>query len=279
MKLLIIGGNGMAGHMLVRYFQQQGTHRVFYTTRNKEDDSSLLLELTDMAHVDHVLTAVRPHVVINAAGILNDACDRRLMEAYQVNGILPQRLRQRANLLGAKVVHISTDCVFSGARGSYSEIDEPDGTTAYAMTKALGELHPVHDGSPHLTIRTSIIGPEIRAGGLGLLAWFLRQTGEIRGYRNVRWNGVTTLALAKAIDRWIEGPLSGLVHLAHPSPVSKCELLHLFQEVYGKNDVDIVPQDEPYSDRTLVQTRADVHYELPAYEEMLRELVERTVVL
>ena len=271
MKLLILGGNGMAGHMLVHYFRSAGQHTVFYTSRDASDEGALLLDVTDLKQVDSLMAAVRPHIVINATGMLNEACERSPIEAYQVNGLLPQRLRQRADVLGAKVIHISTDCVFAGTKGQYEEADIPDGTSVYAVTKALGEMR---QSSSHLTIRTSIIGPEIRMNGIGLLGWFLRQFGPIQGYRQVRWNGITTLQLAKMIDQWMLESVSGLVHLAHPEPLSKFELLRLMQAVFHKEDVSIHAQDEPVLDRTLLHTRTDIHYILPDYMTMLCEMAE-----
>ncbi|UHA74495.1 SDR family oxidoreductase [Paenibacillus sp. 481] len=272
MKLLVIGGNGMAGHMLVQYFKEQPEFSLFYTSRDAEDEYGLLLDVTDIEQVDRLVMAVRPHVIINAVGILNQAAESKPIEAYQVNGLLPHRLRQIADRIGARVIHISTDCVFSGSHGSYIEADEVDGTSMYAVTKALGELR---DGTAHVTIRTSIIGPEIRKQGIGLLNWFLQQQGVVQGYRHVWWNGVTTLELAKAIHYYVNRPVGGLLHLAHPKPINKHDLLMLMQQAFRKEDVTIEPSNEPVLDRTLVNTRSDADYPVPPYRTMLAELAER----
>lgn len=268
MKMLIIGGNGMAGHLLVRFFQQEGKYRVFYTTRDRSDQEGLLLDASDPHMTEMLVRAVRPDFIVNAAGILNQAADRNKVEAYEVNGLFPHRLRKAADTIGARVIHISTDCVFLGDRGGYSESDEPDGVTVYARSKALGELKEPN----HLTIRTSIIGPEIRASCIGLLHWFMQQKGEISGYCRVLWNGVTTLELAKAIKDVAEKPIAGIVHLNNPHPVSKFELLQQFRQVFAKNDVQIVPDDHFQLDRTLVHTRQDFTYQVPGYDVMLQEL-------
>ena len=126
----------------------------------------------------------------------------------------------------------------------------------------------------HLTIRTSIIGPEIRRGGIGLMDWFLAQKGQVSGYRRVMWNGVTTLELAKAVDVMLDSPVSGLIHLAHPNPVSKYELLQHIQAAFHKEDVEIIPEDEHVQDRTLVNTRTDIATSLPSYPVMLQELAD-----
>ncbi|AZK48358.1 dTDP-4-dehydrorhamnose reductase family protein [Paenibacillus lentus] len=270
MKILIVGGNGMAGHVLVRYFQRQGKHHVFYTTRDVSDPGSLILDVDDISAVDRALQLVRPDVIINAVGVLNHFADQDKISAYHINGFLPHRLRRAAGDLSARLIHISTDCVFLGTKGGYKENDATDGTSTYAITKALGEVRD----EGHLTIRTSIIGPEIRGKGIGLLQWFLSQQGKVNGYRRVPWNGVTTIQLAKAIDSVLESSLSGLVHLAHPEIVTKYDMLKLFQEIWNKQDVTIVPTDEPSIDRTLVSTRKDVQFALPTFRDMIEEMAE-----
>lgn len=268
MSILVFGGNGMAGHMLVQYFRQQEEHRVYYTTRDPGDPDGLLLDASNFGMMESIIQTVRPSVIINAVGVLNQFAEKDKVRAYEINGILPHRLRKAADLVGAKLVHISSDCVFSGTRGGYKERDRPNGTSVYAVTKALGEV--VEGG--HLTIRTSIIGPEIREGGIGLFQWFMQQKGEVTGYRQVMWNGVTTLELAKAIDVLMKQELSGLVHLACPQPVSKHDLLQLMQHIWDKKDVTIIPVDVPVQDRTLRSTRPDMKYVVPDYREMLEEL-------
>ncbi|CAM3295363.1 MULTISPECIES: dTDP-4-dehydrorhamnose reductase family protein [Paenibacillus] len=270
MKMLILGGNGMAGHILVQYFQQSGKHHVFYTTRDSCDSKSLVLDVTDMSAVEHVVRAVRPDIIINAVGVLNQRAEDDKINAYHINGFLPHRLRYLADAISARLIHISTDCVFLGNKGGYREDDLPDGISAYALTKALGEVRE----PDHLTIRTSIIGPEIRPSGIGLFNWFMKQRGEVTGYRAVKWNGVTTLELAKAIDFFMNKDVGGLIHLGHPNPVSKYDLLLLFKDIWGKQDVDVVPSDEFVQDRTLRNTRLDAVYPFPDYVRMLKEMYE-----
>lgn len=128
--------------------------------------------------------------------------------------------------------------------------------------------------SPHLTVRTSIIGPELKENGIGLFHWFMKQKGEIKGYANVFWNGVTTLELAKAIDHLIPAGATGLYHLCTPGRISKYELLQLFKETLQKDDVTITPSLTPVHDKTLVHTRNDVHFHVQDYKSMLSEMVE-----
>ncbi|ANS75574.1 NAD(P)-dependent oxidoreductase [Paenibacillus yonginensis] len=270
MKILIFGGNGMAGHMLVQYFRESTSHDVFYTTRDARDTAGIFLDVQDPGMAEQTIALVRPDVIINAVGVLNQFADRDVVGAYEINGLLPHRLRRAADRYGARLIHISTDCVFLGDKGSYTEHDQPDGVSKYAQTKALGEIKQ----GRHLTIRTSIIGPEIRSGGIGLMEWFMSQTGRIYGYQRVLWNGVTTLQLAKVIEQVLDRPLSGLIHLAHPEKVSKHDLLKLMQEIWDKQDVDILPERETVLDRTLVSTRSDAALDLPNYSTMLSELAK-----
>ncbi|GGH34016.1 SDR family oxidoreductase [Paenibacillus segetis] len=268
MKLLILGGNGMVGHMLVDYFKRKSQHTVFYTTRDIHDHGALFLDASDSLMVEEVIETVRPKVIINAIGVLNQFAEEDKNNAYLINGFLPHRLQRVANLIGARLIHISSDCVFAGTRGGYREDDEPDGSSIYSLTKALGEVRALG----HVTVRTSIIGPEIRTSGIGLMQWFLSSKGQVSGYRNVLWNGVTTLELAKAIDILLDSPISGLIHLCHHMAISKHDLLSLFQKIWGLSEITIVPSDEPFQDRTLISSRSDWRYNVPHYLEMLKEL-------
>jgi dTDP-4-dehydrorhamnose reductase len=270
MRLLILGGNGMAGHMLVQYFQKCTPYEVFFTTRDKSFEGSLYLDAKDYTAVENVIQVVSPDIIINCIGILNKFAESNTLDAYLVNGILPHHLQRVANKMGGKLIHISSDCVFSGVYGDHTEQDLPDGFTTYARTKWLGEIK----SDLHLTIRTSIIGPEIRSGGIGLLQWFMQQQGTVKGYRNALWNGVTTLELAKFVHHVIEQPVPGLFHLVSPEKISKLELLQLIQTVMDIRNITIVPDESININRTLINTRKDVSYRVPNYERMLIELNE-----
>lgn len=268
MKLLIIGGNGMAGHMMVDYFRKQTDYAVFYTTRNPKEKSGLYLDARDTKMINDVIKLVHPDIVINCIGILNQHAEEKILEAYWINSYFPRYLKEALDRVNnGKLIHISTDCVFSGERGNYSEQDVPDGTSVYARTKALGEVAE----HPHLTIRTSIVGPEKRENGIGLFRWFMQQKGTVLGYENVIWNGVTTLELAKAIHYAINCGTSGLLHLHAPEKISKYRLLKLFQK-YFQHQVNIKADGAVRQDRTLTSTRTDFHYKVPDYETMIRDL-------
>ncbi|WP_409341798.1 SDR family oxidoreductase [Paenibacillus sp. MBLB4367] len=270
MRILVLGGRGMAGHMLIDYLRRETGHDVRYTTRDASDAQGICLDAADLPSVEKLLEQLRPDAVINAIGMLNEHAASNEEEAFYVNGLLPHHLRRLVERNGGKLVHISTDCVFSGERGDYEEGDLPDGTSVYARSKAMGEVR-----SPlHLTIRTSIIGPEIRDNGIGLFAWFMKQKGVVKGYTRVMWNGVTTLQLAKSAVRMLEGGVTGLYHLTAADKASKCELLRMFQAAFDKEDVTIVPDDAIRLDRTLRNTRSDFDPKVPALSVMISEMRE-----
>ncbi|WP_426446064.1 dTDP-4-dehydrorhamnose reductase family protein [Paenibacillus sp. S-38] len=270
MKVLILGGRGMAGHMIKAYLQSLGTDEVWSTQREPEQGpGEILLDVTDEQRTWEVLQSLRPELVVNAAGLLNRDAERRLEESIRVNGLLPHRLAEYGDRLNFRLIHISTDCVFSGSRGGYRESDPADGVTVYAKTKSLGEIagHP-----RHLTIRTSIIGPELKPEGIGLFHWFMNQSGDIPGYRHVYWNGVTTLELARAVRWAAERPVAGLMHLAVPQKISKHDLLLLMQRTFRRDGVKVEPYDAYRSDKSLVNTRTDAAYLPSDYAVMLSEL-------
>jgi len=270
MKVLILGGKGMAGHVMVDYFMKNTNYEVLYTSRDKEDKHSIYLDVTDLNSLEDVMDTVKPDIVINCIGILNEFAEKNRLMALQVNSLLPHQLAKLVERNNGKLIHISTDCVFSGAEGDYTEDAVPNGTSEYARTKQLGDI--IDD--KNLTIRTSIIGPEVKQDGIGLFLWFMNQKGEIKGYKNVYWNGVTTLELAKATEKMIENQVTGLYHLGSKEKISKYDLLMLIQEIFEKTDVTINPDYQMIQDRTIKNTRTDFIYDIPSYKEMLLSLKE-----
>jgi dTDP-4-dehydrorhamnose reductase len=258
----------MAGHVITDYFQQKAEYEVYYTSRNLDDKNGFYLDITNTPQLEMLIDTIRPDITINCIGLLNDHASNNTKLAFQVNSLLPHQLAKFTERYQGKLIHISTDCVFSGKKGDYTENDIPDGTSIYAQSKQLGEI--ISD--KHLTIRTSIIGPELKDDGIGLFLWFMNQRGIIKGYKNVWWNGVTTLELAKAIETMIKHDITGLFHLGSGKKTSKFMLLKTIQQIFGKIDVEIVPDSNFIQDRTIKSTRTDFKYEVPTYEEMLLEL-------
>lgn len=267
MKILVLGGKGMAGHMMVSYLVKK-EYPVYYTSRDRMDKEGIYLDVTDLTMVEKTIDQIKPDIVINCVGILNEHAQNNPKMAFQVNSILPHQLAKLVDRHGGKLIHISTDCVFSGSKGNYTESDLPDGTSVYSESKKLGEI--IDD--KHLTIRTSIIGPELKEDGIGLFLWFMNQKGQIKGYDQAFWNGVTTLELAKAVESLMKKDITGLYHLGTKEKISKYNLLKLIQAIFNKNDVEIIPDSSVILDRTIRSTRRDVYYYLPDYKSMLMEL-------
>ena len=178
-----------------------------------------------------------------------------------------KHLKKEADKIGAKLIHISTDCVFSGKKGRYTEDDFRDADDVYGRSKALGEINNERD----LTIRTSIIGPELKENGEGLFHWFMMQKGSVYGFKTAIWGGVTTLELAKAIDVAIEEGKTGLIQLSNGVGISKYDLLCLFKEIWQKQDVEILPYDANGVDKSIARS-ARFDYEVPTYRRMLEDM-------
>jgi dTDP-4-dehydrorhamnose reductase len=191
------------------------------------------------------------------------------LPALEVNSVFPHRLARLCADTGARLVHFSTDCVFSGRKGDYRETDMPDPVDTYGRTKLLGEV-----GAPNLTLRTSIIGLEL-GRRQGLIEWLLASRGRVKGYRRVLYSGLTTLEMARLVDRLLaEHPdLAGLFHVAS-APIDKFALLSRLARELGREDVELEPVDEPVCDRSLCADALAnaTGYRAPAWDEMLREL-------
>jgi len=277
-KVLILGGDGMLGHQVARRLSK--SYEVVATIRQPPTRSvsaalagSRVITGFD-ARVPDASTSLlldeRPEVVINAVGIVKQrAASADPLESIVVNSLFPHRLASSCRLVGARLIHISTDCVFSGKRGDYTEDDIPDPVDLYGRSKLLGELA----GTGCLTIRTSIIGLEL-AHYSGLIEWFLRQKDRVCGYRRAQWNGLTTIELARVLDTVIRdsGELDGVWHVS-AEPISKYRLLAEFARLLGR-PISIVPSDAEVVDRTLNSEpfRATVPYTPPAWGQMLSEL-------
>ena len=270
MKLLIIGASGMAGHMITTFLMEKGHHVTTLSGSHSYDTNTILMDITNTPFLTTYLKDHYFDAVINCVGLLIKAAEKNPAQAILINSYFPHFLESFYAQTQTKVIHLSTDCVFSGENGPYTEDAPYDGTLFYDRTKALGELNNPKD----LTFRMSIIGPDRSANGVGLLNWFLKQHGTLYGYQNVYWNGITTLALAAAIDQALEKPLTGLYHLVPTEPITKYELLLLFQKIFKKEDVTILPQKAPVSNKVLINTRSDFSYTPPSYPEMLQNLYD-----
>jgi dTDP-4-dehydrorhamnose reductase len=265
-RILVLGASGMAGHMACLHLAECG-HDVLGLARTPAPGLASL-DLEDSIALEKFIDQARPEVVLNCAGVLIQDSERDPVRAIRVDALLPQVLSLAARSRGFRLIHVSTDCVFSGSGGPYHEGSPRDGSDVYGMAKALGEVARGTD----LTFRTSIVGPELKAEGRNLFAWFMRQKGPIRGYSRCLWGGVTTLELAKAVHFVVENPLSGLTHLTRGVPISRYDLLRLFAELWGRKDLVIEKDDTLASDRSLISRRSDFIYPVPPFRDMLEEL-------
>ncbi|XOK60433.1 dTDP-4-dehydrorhamnose reductase family protein [Paenibacillus elgii] len=267
-KVAVLGATGMAGHVISLYLEENGfevyrmSRSIVPSTKNAQIDAS------DFDKLNIWLKDINPDFVINAIGILPKEADARPDIAILLNSYLPHMLERVYMGKSTKIIHLSTDCVFSGSSGGYTESSPTDGMTMYDRSKALGEILNEKD----LTFRMSIIGPDITINGVGLFNWFMKQKGEINGFTKAIWNGVTTIELSKAIVAAIKQNLTGLYHLTPQKNINKYDLLQLFKKEFAKQDVEIIPFDDFVVDKTLINTRSDFDYQIPPYHEMIHEM-------
>jgi len=200
---------------------------------------------------------------------LNNRSDVDPENAIFLNSYLPHRLTRLADKINAKLIHISTDCVFSGNKKEpYIETDKKDGVGIYAITKGLGEI--ISD--THLTLRTSVVGPELKKNGTELFHWFMGQSGEIPGYTKAIWSGVTTSELSKAVKWSIDNNITGLYHVTNNLSISKYDLLKLFKK-YTKKSINIKPFTGKDTDKSFIDTRLLINYKIPSYDQMISDMV------
>ena len=279
MKVLVLGGDGMLGHEL--FLQLRGRHETrvtlrqplaAYSGRGLFDAGNAFagIDVRNPAGVESVLAGFQPDAVVNAVGIVKQRPESEdAIASIEVNSLLPHRLALACRPTGARLIHLSTDCVFSGSRGGYREEDTPDPVDIYGRSKLMGEV----SGEGALTLRTSMIGLGLQRK-TSLVDWFVAQSGRVQGYRNAIFSGLTTNELARVIGNLLEkhAQASGLYHLS-AAPISKLELLAKLRERLALN-VDLVPVDEPRIDRSLDSTRFRrvFGYAAPSWDEMLDAL-------
>ncbi len=270
MRFLILGCNGMAGHTISLYLKEQG-HDVFGFDRHPSSIiDSVVGDATDAKFVKDLIGVNKYDSVINCIGLLNQFAENNKAGAAYLNAYFPHQLAQLTEGTDTQIIHMSTDCVFSGKRGQYTEDDLCDGETFYDRSKALGELND----DKNITLRNSIVGPDINKNGIGLLNWFMQQHGEVTGYTGAMWTGQTTLQLAKTMEAAAKEKAHGLYNTVSDTSISKCDLLGLFNKYIRKEKVTIIPVDKMTADKSLKRTRWDFDYKIPDYEQMVAELAE-----
>ena len=270
MRILVLGAAGMAGHMITLYLLEKGYDVVGLARRPLSFSPYIVQDVLDTQALKNVVSQGEYDVIINCIGVLNQFVDRNIAKGIYINSYLPHFLVDCVKDTKTKIIHLSTDCVFSGDKGSYLEKQDTDSKSLYGKSKALGEINE----NGHLTIRTSIVGPDINKEGIGLLNWFLTSTNTVKGYDKVIWTGVTTLTLAKAIEALMFQEVDGLIHLVNNTSISKYDLLHLFNSLRYKGMIEIKNDSSIYCNKSLVSTRTDYEFQVPSYEQMVDELKE-----
>lgn len=278
MKVLVIGGSGMIGSTVLRVLSEKDEWEVFGTIR--EDGlkrffptsiASRLISGIDVENTDtlvKVLDKIRPNVLVNCVGLTKHKPEAEdPLVSISINTLMPHRLAALSRLVAARLIHISTDCVFSGGKGGYIEDDLADAQDVYGKSKALGELHYPHA----ITLRTSTIGHELQSK-YGLLDWFLSQQGRCNGYRRAIFSGLPTVVFAQVVRDVVipDTELSGLYHVG-AKPINKFELLKLIADAYGMT-IDIVPDDQLVIDRSLNAKRFEIAtgYVAPEWPELIK---------
>ncbi len=270
MKILVLGATGMAGHMISLYFKECGHHVVSFSTTPFLHCENIVGNAFDTELLKKVISEGKFDGIINCIGILNKNAEDNKALAVYLNSYLPHQLVDLTKETKTKVLHMSTDCVFSGRTGNYTEESFRDGETFYDRSKALGEI----SDSKNLTFRNSIVGPDMNEHGIGLFNWFMKQGCTINGYTGAMWTGVTTLTLAKAMEKALQENLSGLYNLVNNTSISKFDLLGLFNKYFRDNELIILPSDKLQVNKQLVRTREDFSFIVPSYEQMVSEMYD-----
>ncbi len=279
-KVLVLGASGMLGNAVLRLFAQSSGYSAIGSARSAAVLTLLPQELrgrvicgVDVENVDSLVrlfSSTRPDVVINCIGVVKQLAEADApLSAIPINALLPHRLARLCEVAGARLVHISTDCVYAGTRGMYREEDASDAKDLYGRSKYLGEVDYPHA----VTLRTSIIGHELNSAH-GLIGWFLAQQGSVKGFRRAIFSGLPTVELARVMRDFVipQPGLRGLYHVS-AEPIAKCDVLRLVAQVYGKS-IEIIPDDRLVIDRSLDSTRFRnrTGYVPPAWPELVRAM-------
>lgn len=279
MRILILGGDGMLGHQLLTTWQDG--HDIRCTLRQDlaayeafglftAENSYVGIDVRSLARLTEVLADFRPEAVVNCIGIVKQRpTAKESIPNLEVNALLPHQLSVLCRCIGARLIHLSTDCVFSGKQGKYRENDPSDAEDLYGKTKFLGEVHDENS----LTLRTSIIGRELTRKK-SLLEWFLSQTGPVKGFKNAIYTGFTTMEMSRIIEKLLlEHPAACGVYQVSSDPINKYDLLLLFREKLG-HEIEILPDESFRCDRSLDsgRFRREFNYFPPSWDKMVDEL-------
>jgi dTDP-4-dehydrorhamnose reductase len=274
-RILILGASGMAGHVIYKYLKDTTQHHIeTISFRKRVDENTVLLDVRKFDQLEAEIERLKPDFIINAIGILVKGSNENPANSILLNSYFPHFLSTISKKYDFRIVHLSTDCVFSGNDGGYLEDSFKDANDVYGRSKSLGEI----DENNHITIRTSIIGPEFKEVGTGLLHWFLKQSGDVTGFSNAFWSGISTLQLAKVVSCVINDmSVVGICHVTNNEKISKYELLTLFNDIWSRS-ITINNVVGKCVDKSFKDTLHKVAVRIPSYENMLGELREFMIV-
>ena len=269
-KVLVLGSTGCIGHQIYNYLKSNNDFQLFNISRSRLNDETILYNFSDDNLSFDPIKKIKPDYIINCMGILSAESKNNIKDAILLNSYLPHKLLDISNEINSKLIHISTDCVFSGEKiNPYYEYDYLDGKDNYSKTKGLGEIF----SNNHLTIRTSVIGPELSYNGNLLFNWFMKQEKKIKGYLNSFWSGVTTYELARAVKWSIDNNINGIYHITNNKKITKYEILNLFKKFTGKK-IDIIPFSNKINDKSFLDTRKEINYIIPDYDLMIKNMIQ-----
>ncbi len=253
--------------MLYHNFLAKNDYEILGISGSRKFNSETkIIDVQNIESLISIIEKFRPNFVINAIGILISESKKNLKKAIFLNAFFPHFLNEISLKKNFKLIHISTDCVFSGLKGGYLENDFKDGKSNYAKTKGLGEII----NNYNLTVRTSIVGPELKSEGEELFNWFMKQNKPIYGYLNAYWSGVTSIELFKFISFAIENKITGLYHLTNGIKINKNDLLTLFNKSL-KRECKIKPFENDFNDKSFIDSRL-IYPSPPSYEIMIKDM-------
>ena len=260
----------MAGHIVSLYLKEQGHTVLGFARAKSKYIETIVGDAFDTELLRKIIKENKFDAVVNCIGMLNQFAEQDKAAATFLNAYLPHFLAKVTADSDTQIIHISTDCVFSGKQGSYTEDAFCDGETFYDRSKALGELID----NKNVTLRNSIVGPDINPKGIGLLNWFMQQNGEVNGFTKSIWTGQTTLQLAKTIEKAALEKAHGLYNAVPDHSISKYKLVKLFDHYLRADALKINPVEGILADKSLIRTKYEFDYLIPNYEIMVAELAD-----
>ena len=269
-KALILGSSGMLGHVMLNTIKSYDFFSIYNISRKKKmDEHTVICNVLDFNDLEKNIQKISPDYIINCIGVLIKESNFDTKNAILLNSYLPNFLESISDKYKFELIHISTDCVFSGDQGGYHEESVKNAKDIYGISKGLGEIISPN----HLTIRTSIIGPEIKSNPEGLLEWVIENKDKtIDGFTKSIWSGVTTLVLSRAIIFCIQNNIKGLLHISS-NKISKYDLITIVNDIY-KLRININKVEGRISDKSLISKRDDFLFPIPSYFEMISEMHE-----